>query len=121
MARSTIHITEVCQTKRELLSRSSATVLHFSRPETNEEVFQIYGSDADIVELVKLVARNLPNSIDWEIKNEQLDALGSPTGRWRCDLEPIGRVDENMVAHFNRDALEAFGLTTKEPYDGLDN
>lgn len=74
-----------------------------------------------MVELVKLVARNLPNSIDWEIKNEQLDAPGSHTGRWCCELKPIGRVDENMVAHFNRDALEALGLTTKEPENGPDN
>ncbi len=96
-------------------------MLHFSRPETNEEVFQIYGSDADIVELVKLVARNLPNSIDWGIKNEQLDIPVTHTGRWSCDLKPIGRVDENLVARLNRDALEALGLTTKEPENGLDN
>lgn len=73
------------------------------------------------MELVKLVARNLPNSIDWEIKNEQLDAPGSRMGRWRCDLEPIGRVDENMVARFNRDALEALGLISEEPENGPDN
>lgn len=91
-------------------------MLRFSRPETNEEVFQIYGSD--MVELVKLVARNLPVNTIREIKNEQLDAPGSHTGRWCCDLKPIGRVDENMVAHFNRDALEALGLTTKEPENG---
>ena len=41
--------------------------------------------------------------------------------RWCCDLKPIGRVDENMVAHFNRDALEALGPTTKEPENGPDN
>ena len=96
-------------------------VIRSSRPETNEEAFQIYGSDANIIKLIKLIARNLPNSIDWEIKNEQLDAPGAHTGRWRCDLKPIGRVDENMVARFNRDALEALGLTTKEPENGLDN
>ena len=74
-----------------------------------------------MVELVKLVARNLPNSIDREIKNEQLDAPGSHTGRWCCDLKPIGRADENLVARFNRDAFEALGLTTNEPENGLDN
>ena len=118
MAPSTIRITEVCQTKRELLSRSSATVLRFSRPETNEEVFQIFGSEENVVELVKTVARMLPHSINWEIENERLDTSDTHTGRWRCDLEPIGRVDENMVAHFNRDALEALGLITKGPEDG---
>lgn len=50
----------------------------------------------------------LPHSIDWEIKNEQLDI--SDTHKGRCDLKPIGRVDENMVARLNRDALEALGL-----------
>lgn len=96
-------------------------MIRFSRPETNEEVFQIAGSDQDVAELVKILARMLPHSIDWETKNEQLDAPDSHTGRWRCDLKPIGRVDENMVAHFNRDALEALGLTTKEPENGPDN
>lgn len=79
-------------------------MIRFSRPETNEEVFQIYGSEENVVELVKLVARMLPHK-----------------GRWSCDLKPIGRVDENLVAHFNRDALEALGLTTKEPENGPDN
>lgn len=96
-------------------------VIRSSRPETNEAVFQIAGSEQDVVELVKILARMLPHSIDWEIKNEQLDAPGLHTGRWCCDLKPIGRVDENMVAHFNRDALEALGLTTKEPENGPDN
>ena len=63
----------------------------------------------------------LPHSIDWEIKNEQLDISDTHKGRWRCDLKPIGRVDENMVARLNRDALEALGLTNKEPENGLDN
>lgn len=63
----------------------------------------------------------LPHSIDWEIKNEQLDIPNMHTGRWSCDLKPIGRVDENLVARLNRDALEALGLTTKEPENGLDN
>ena len=63
----------------------------------------------------------LPHNIDWEIANEQLDISDTHAGRWRCDLKPIGRVDENMVAHLNRDALEALGLTTKEPEKGLDN
>ena len=38
-------------------------------------------------------------------------------GRWRCDLKPIGRVDEKMMARLNRDAL---GLGTKEPENGPD-
>jgi hypothetical protein len=63
----------------------------------------------------------LPHSIDWEIANDQLDISDAHKGRWRCDLKPIGRVDENMVARFNRDALEALGLTTKEPENGLGN
>ncbi len=96
-------------------------VIRSSRPETNEAVFQIAGPDQDVVELVKILARMLPHNIDWEIKNERLDTPGSHTGRWSCDLKPIGRVDENMVAHLNRDALEALGLTAKEPQNGLDN
>ena len=73
------------------------------------------------MELVKLVARMLPHDIDWEIANNQLDIADTHKGRWSCDLKPIGRVDENMVAHLNRDALEALGLTTNEPENGLDN
>ncbi len=96
-------------------------MLRFSRPETNEEVFQIAGSEQDVVELVKIGARMLPHNIDWEIKNKQLDIPDTHTGRWSCDLKPIGQVDENLVAHLNRDALEALGLTTKEPENGLDN
>lgn len=41
-------------------------------------------------------------------------------GRWRCDLKPIGRVDENMMAHLNRDALVALALSTREPENGPD-
>ena len=74
-----------------------------------------------MVELVKLVARMLPHDIDWEIANDQLDISDTHKGRWSCDLKPIGRVGENMVAHLNRDALEALGLTTNEPENGLDN
>ena len=96
-------------------------MLRFSRPETNEEVFQISGSDENIVELVKLVARSLPHSIDWEIANEQLDISDTHRGRWRCDLKPIGRVDEDMVAHLSRDALEELGLISEEPENGPDN
>lgn len=73
------------------------------------------------MELVKLIARRLPHNIDGEIKNEQLDISGVHAGRWSCDLKPIGRVDENLVAHLNRDALRALGLTAKEPENGLDN
>lgn len=73
------------------------------------------------MELVKLVARMLPHNIDWETKNERLDTSDMHMGRWSCDLKPIGRVDENMVARLNRDALEALGLATKEPENGLDN
>ena len=73
------------------------------------------------MELVKLVARRLPHNIDWEIENEQLDISGGHAGRWSCDLKPLGRVDENLVARLNRDALEALGLTTNEPENGLDN
>lgn len=73
------------------------------------------------MELVKLVARMLPHNIDWKTENEQLDISDTHMGRWSCDLKPIGRVDENLVARLNRDALEALGLTTKEPENGLDN
>lgn len=68
-----------------------------------------------------MVARMLPHNIDLEIANDQLDISDTHTGRWSCDLTPIGRVDENLVAHLNRDALEALGLTDKEPENGLDN
>jgi hypothetical protein len=73
-----------------------------------------------VVELVKMVARMLPHNIDWEIANDQLDISDAHKGRWCCDLKPIGRVDKNMVARLNRDALEALGLATKEPENGLD-
>ena len=63
----------------------------------------------------------LPHSIDWEIANEQLDISDTHKGRWCCDLKPIGRVDENMVARLNRDALEALGLILEEPENGPDN
>lgn len=70
------------------------------------------------MEPVKTVARMLPHSIDWEIKNEQLDIPDTHMGRWSCDLKPIGQVDENGVARLNRDALEALGLITKGPENG---
>ena len=41
-------------------------------------------------------------------------------GRWRCVLEPIGRVDGDMMAHLNRAALEALGLDAKEAKNGPD-
>lgn len=90
-------------------------MLHFSRPETDEEVFQISGSEQDVVELVKVVARMLPHSIDWEIKNEQLDIPDMHMGRWSCDLKPIGRVDENLVARLDR---EWAGQLTERIEDG---
>lgn len=96
-------------------------MLRFSSPETNEEVFQIYASEENVAELVKTVARMLPHSIDWEIANEQLDISDTHKGRWCCDLKPIGRVDENMVARLNRDALKALGLISEEPENGPDN
>jgi hypothetical protein len=73
------------------------------------------------VELVKMVARMLPHNIDWEIANDQLDISDPHKGRWCCDLKSIGRVDENLVARLDRNALEALGLTTKEPENGLVN
>lgn len=74
-----------------------------------------------MAELVKTAARMLPHSIDWEIANEHLDISDTHKGRWRCDLKPIGRVDENMVARLNRDALGALGMISEEPENGLDN
>lgn len=56
-----------------------------------------------------MIARSLPHSIDWEIANEQLDISDTHRGRWRCDLKPIGRVDENLVAHLNQDAIANLG------------
>lgn len=41
-------------------------MIRLSRPETNEEVFQIAGSDQNMVELVKLVARMMPRSVEWD-------------------------------------------------------
>lgn len=96
-------------------------MIRSSRAETDEEVFEIAGSDENIVELVKIVARMLPHNINWEIANEQLDTSDTHMGRWRCDLKPIGRVDEDMVARLNRDALEALGLISEEPENGPDN
>lgn len=94
-------------------------MLRSSRPETNEEVFEIAGSEKDVAELVKRVARTLSNSVEWET-NVQPNAPDTHMGRWRCDPKPIGRVDENMMACLNRDALVALGLCTKEPENGPD-
>lgn len=52
--------------------------------------------------------------------NEESNTLATHMGRWRCDLKPIGCVEENMMARFNRAALEALGLDTKEPENGSD-
>ena len=93
MAPSTIRITEPCATKRALLSRNSPTVLRFSRPETNDEVFELYGPEESAVELVKIVARMLPRSIEWEPTNEKFEFnRDTHCGSWLCDLKPIGRI-----------------------------
>lgn len=71
-------------------------MLRFSRPDTNEEVFEIAGPDDSVAELVRLVARSLPGYIQWEAHNERLEWLDTHAARWRCDLKPVGYVDENI-------------------------
>lgn len=85
-------------------------MLRFSRPETNEEVFEIAGPDDDVVALVQLVARSLPSYIQWETYNEQIEYPDTHMGRWKCDLKPIGYVDENLTAHLNPEVLEELNL-----------
>ena len=67
MAQSIIRITEPCQTKRDLLSRSSATVLRFSRPETNEEVFEFFAADHTVIELFMTARRLMPSLTATEV------------------------------------------------------
>lgn len=62
------------------------------------------------MKLVKVIARMLPNSIEWEPSNERLEFdRDTHRGSWRCDLKPIGRIDENLMAHFDQDAIANFG------------
>ena len=110
MARSTIRTITPCATKRALLSKNSPTVLRYSRPEANEEAFEIAGSDRDIVELIKVITQMLPHSIEWGHSNESIEFdRGTHRGEWRHDLKPIGRIDENLMAHFDQDAIANLG------------
>ena len=110
MARSTIRTITPCATKRALLSRSSATVLRYSRPETNDEVFELYGPEESVVELVKVVTCMMPDSIEWAPANERIE-FGRDThrGSWRCDLKPIGRIDKNLMPRFDQNAIANLG------------
>ena len=67
MARSTIRITEPCPTKQDLLSRSGPTVLRFSRPETNEEVFEFFAADHTAIELFITARRLMPSLTATEV------------------------------------------------------
>lgn len=62
------------------------------------------------MELVKAITRMLPRSIEWEPSNEPIEFNhDTHRGEWRCDLKPIGRIDENLMAHFDQDAIANFG------------
>ena len=70
----------------------------------------MYGPEESVVELVKVVARMLPNSIEWEPSSESIEFdCGTHRGSWRCDLKPIGRIDENLMAHLDQDAIANLG------------
>lgn len=93
-----------------MLSRSSATVLRYSRPETNDEVFEIYGPEESVATLVRVISRLLPHSIEWEPSSESIKYdRDTHRGEWRCDLKPTGRIDENLMAHFDKDAIANLG------------
>ena len=63
-----------------------------------------------MAELVKVVARMLPNSIEWEPTNEKFEFnRDTHRGKWHCDLKPIGCIDENLMAHFDQDAIANLG------------
>ena len=53
----------------------------------------------------------LPRSIEWEPSSESIEFdHGTHRGKWRCDLKPIGHIDENLMAHFDQDAIANLGL-----------
>lgn len=60
------------------------------------------------MKLVKVAARMLSHTVEWEPVNEKFDR-GTHQGSWRCDLKPIGRIDENLMAHFDHDAIANLG------------
>lgn len=48
----------------------------------------------------------LPHSVEWEPSNDSIEFdRGTHRGKWRCDLKPIGRIDEKLMAHFDQDAI----------------
>ena len=63
-----------------------------------------------MVELVKVITRMMPRSIEWKPSDETIEFdRGTHRGSWRCDLKPIGRIDENLMAHFDQDAIANLG------------
>ena len=76
----------------------------------------MYGPEESVVELVKIVARMLPHSVEWEPANEKFEFNhDTRCGSWRSGLKPIGRIDENLMAHFDRDAIANLNLAQKGP------
>ena len=70
----------------------------------------MYGPEESVAELVKVITRILPNSIEWKPANEELEFnRDTHCGSWRCDLKPIGHIDENLMAHFDQDAIANLG------------
>jgi hypothetical protein len=52
----------------------------------------------------------LPNSIEWGPSNESIKYDHDiHRGSWRCDLKPIGCINENLMAHFDQDAIANLG------------
>ena len=63
-----------------------------------------------MVELVKVITRMLPHSVEWAPSNERTGFdPDTHRGSWRCDMKPIGRIDDNLMARFDQDAIANLG------------
>ena len=63
-----------------------------------------------MAELVQVISRMLPNSVEWGLANEKFEFnRDTHRGAWRCELKPIGRIDENLMARFDQDAIANLG------------
>ena len=52
----------------------------------------------------------MPRSIEWKPSNESIEFdHDTHRGVWPCDLKPIGRIDENLMAHLDRDTIANLG------------
>ena len=69
----------------------------------------MYGPEESMVELVKIVARMGAHKRKFEFNHD------TRCGSWRSGLKPIGRIDENLMAHFDRDAITNLNLAQNGP------